>query len=108
MYTVNTDGTVYKMMVKNTVESEIVGYDNLFKSCDYTEIPTYGGMCHEIITGGSPGNTPAWCKDGYAQFDSSYAVWGGYATPVVKANPSDPDYDKEVEDLTEDIICNIQ
>ncbi len=35
-YTVNAEGTVYKFMAKNTVESDDIGYDHPFQSCDRT------------------------------------------------------------------------
>lgn len=95
LYTTNADGTVYKMMVKNTVEFETVDYTNEFKSCDATSGTT--GMCDSTLPANSK---PTHCLDTNSQFQISYAVWGGYANPT---NPTDA----RVEEYTEDIICDL-
>lgn len=99
MYTVNADGTVYKMMIKNTVESEIVTYDHEFKSCQVTNNST--GMCDATHPSN---NLPLWCQAGNAQFQRSYALWGGYANVA----PNVPNANILIERRTEDIICDIQ
>ena len=101
MYTVNNDGSVYKFMSKNTVESEIVDFNHAFKSCDRTELsgvacepahssfpfPTYRcdvGVCDTRYTSnqynGNSLGPPNECFETDPQFQSSYAVWGGTAT----------------------------
>lgn len=64
-YLTNTNGTVYKIMVVRTVESEVVASDHPFKSCDTN------------ICGAN-------CID-----ESSYAVWGGFAIDASAAGGVD-------------------
>ena len=98
VYRVNNEGSVYKLIAMNTVESESVGYNHPLKSCDI--IPTN--------TGAYPGgadvndiNVGGWCAavpssvinsginpklrecatsadGGDGRFDKSYGVWGGF------------------------------
>jgi len=79
VYTTNLDGSVYKFMAKNTVESEIVTVDHPFKSC-------------------AAGCSSSHCQSANSQFETSYAVWGG----LDNSDPSD------IRDNTDQIICNIQ
>lgn len=96
VYTTNADGSVYKFMVKNTVESEVVTVDHPFKSCD---VGSSGAFCNSV----APSNSrPNHCRTGNSQFQSSYAVWGGLDAPAIDSTPA------EVEQNTEDIICEIQ
>lgn len=117
MYVTNTDGSVYKIMAKNTVESEIVDYDNEFKSCDVsnqgqvdcslTSIPKDPpsaakcdvASCDRVKSSGY--NKPNWCTLTNAQFKSSYALWGGYANiPPTAFNAN-----QTIEWNTENVIC---
>ena len=108
MYMVNDNdnGTVYKLMAMNTVESEIVTYSHPLKSCDV--IPTSSGGfpatgSNGIYTGGFCSYTsaisssdplyntePVWCKmsahGGDGRFDISYAVWGGFVAKTGGSN----------------------
>lgn len=93
VYTVNTEGTVYKLMAKNTVESQIVDYAHELKSCDATNSST--GMCDATYPANSK---PNWCQENSVQFRTSFAVWGGYANMAS---------DILVERRTEDIICDV-
>ncbi len=95
VYTTDADGKVYKFMARNTVETDTVDYTHEFKSCDVTT--TGGGIC--VATHPNNG-TPAHCLASSAVFQSSYAVWEGYATP---SNPTPA----RVEQYTEDVICDI-
>lgn len=93
VYATNADGTVYKLMVKGTVETEVVDYDHVFKSCDATDSSV--GMCdatHPTF------NKPIWCQESDTTFQTTYAVWAGYAAA---AN------DALIERYTEDIVCDI-
>lgn len=99
MYTTNASGTVYKIMVKNTVESETVTYAHEFKSCQVTNNST--GMCDATHP---TNNKPTWCVASNAQFQKSYALWGGYAD----VPPTVPNAETLIERRTEDIICDIQ
>jgi prepilin-type N-terminal cleavage/methylation domain-containing protein len=95
VYTTNTDGTVYKIMAKRTVESEVVDYTHKFKSCDVDTANTASLIC--TVT--APTNSkPNHCLETDANFQISYGVWGGFARG---ANAS------AVEQLTEDIVCDI-
>ncbi len=94
VYTTNTAGTVYKLMVKNTVESETIDYTHEFRSCDATNSAT--GACDSTHP---TNNKPNWCQESNTQFQTTYGVWGGYdATPDVVLS----------ERRTEDIICDLQ
>lgn len=123
IYTTNADGSVYKIMAKNTVESEVVDYNNPFKSCDVsglaytscsnTVVPPFNaaeealdhcdaGICdrtHPSL------NKPNHCFESNLLFKTSYAVWGGTATPTVL--PDNSAYYRLIERYTEDIICDI-
>ncbi len=97
-YVTNAEGTVFKLMALNTVESELVTYRHAFKSCDIipdaagnaqvcvggTNCTTVQqvGMCSYVATGPSSGGEPAQCRTGNARFDRSYGVWGGFAPTV--------------------------
>lgn len=97
VYTVNGDGTVYKIMAMNTVENDpLIGsgeykaYTSPYKSCDMkpainqlgevaSEIPGYS-LCYQISTNGSNINdAPEQCRMYNSRFKSSYALWGGFA-----------------------------
>ena len=80
VYTTNSDGSVYKFMVKNTVESDAVTVDHPFRSCS--------DGCNPSISH---------CQSGNSQFRSSYAVWGGLDTSV----------SADIRDNTDQIICDI-
>jgi len=122
MYTTNAEGTVYKMMAKNTVESEEVTKENPFKSCDVTNSggvackPPVGsytcdvGICDRIFSANSyaaQGSSPNECTTSNQQFKTSYGVWGGYATPVSVFSSGTQQYTANMERLTEQILCKI-
>ena len=90
VYTTNTDGTVYKLMAKKTVENEEVDYNHEFKSCDANSAGT--GLCDTPLT-------PSHCQETAVQFQKSYGLWGGFATG---------DDETEVLDNTKDVICDIE
>jgi len=94
VYAVNSEGTVYKIMAKNTVESETVGFSHELKSCDVTN--NNRGICDATHPSN---NRPGHCQSSSDQFQSSYGLWGGYADEVS---------DNFVERRTEDIVCDIQ
>lgn len=96
VYTTNTEGTVYKFMAKNTVESEVVGVKNELKSCELG-----GGACDSVYTTGSK---PAWCDVNNSNFQKTYAVWGGYP---FEPNAGDSNQNR-AERMREAVICNIQ
>jgi prepilin-type N-terminal cleavage/methylation domain-containing protein len=95
VYATNTDGTVYKIEARKTVESEVVSYSHPLKSCEATDSST--GYCDDVYPSGSK---PQWCEEGdpLQRFQTSYAIWGGYANAASQVL---------VERLTEDIICEI-
>lgn len=102
VYTTNTDGTVYKIEAKKTVESEIINWDHPLRSCDVNNPNHYvnnvagNGMCIQVTS--NSGNTPNHCQEYDSTFQTSYALWGGYAAS------SD---DRFVERFTEDIVCAV-
>lgn len=107
-YTTNAAGTVYKLVVMSTVESETVDYFHPFKSCDVRPTGvdnTYSnsditivGMCGRLRNGGGTFNpyqaplhtvaSPHPCSYTNPVFQRTYGVWGGIAplreTPDVK------------------------
>lgn len=93
-YIVNAERSVYKFIIKNTVETETVDYNHSFKSCDASNSGI--GVCDATHPSN---NKPNWCFENNPQFMSSYAVWGGF---VDRTNSV------LVERYTEDIICDIQ
>jgi prepilin-type N-terminal cleavage/methylation domain-containing protein len=105
VYTTNTDGTVYKIMAKRTVESEIVNYSHSFKSCDATDSGTNNcvdsstGICDTTIA--SSNNKPNHCQEGATDFRNTYAVWGGFAKGAAGC------LNGSVEHNTEAIVCDI-
>ena len=93
-YAVNADGSVYKIMALNTVESDVLTYTHPFKSCDIR--PSAAGT-FQFVNGNNI-DTGGWCAFVYPEnsdvdrcqmavdnagvvgrFDRSYAVWGGFA-----------------------------
>jgi prepilin-type N-terminal cleavage/methylation domain-containing protein len=117
VYTVNAARTVYKLMAKRTVESEVVTFAHPLKSCDMSGMgqplcsssnalqpPDPPGllfcdraMCDQVFDGS--GLIPViHCQSGHPDFQTTYAVWGGYA--------SNPNLTTAAR-LTEDIVCEI-
>lgn len=96
VYTTNTDGTVYKLMAKRTVESEVVDYSHPFKSCDVTTSST--GVCDNTYASGS---VPNHCLENNANFRNTYAVWGGFASGLAGTGADSAEHN------TEKIICDI-
>ena len=97
VYTTNSSGTVYKIMAKQTVESELVNYSDPFKSCDATDSST--GICDATITSGA--SKPNHCYENSPIFQSTYALWGGFANGAAGFLVG------SVEHNTELIICDI-
>lgn len=104
VYVTNQQKTVYKIEARKTVEAETVGNLHPLASCEINNPNHIGengrednGMCVNVYSINN-GDTPAWCQEGNSIFQTSYAVWGGYA------NASD---DRGVERQTENIVCAI-
>jgi prepilin-type N-terminal cleavage/methylation domain-containing protein len=87
-YVTNSDGTVYKLIVMNTVGSEVVGYDHPLKSCDINDrfnndnrvVGLCGITCPDsYCTGANQTRLVADhpCNPDTVRFQKSYAVWGG-------------------------------
>lgn len=78
-YKTNSDGTVFKMMISGTVETEhVTTYTHPFKSCDIDRSVAgapgaQGGWCSNVN-----GTLSDWCDITNSRFQTSYAVWGGY------------------------------
>lgn len=72
-YITNADGTVYKLMVSGTVESETVTIDHPLKSCDIisTTASLSNGWCSVASFSGR-------CTNSSVTFQKSYGAWGGY------------------------------
>jgi prepilin-type N-terminal cleavage/methylation domain-containing protein len=104
-YITNTNGTVYKVIAMNTVESELVNYNHALKSCDIrpdaigrlqnmgaTGVDTSGWCETATVEARDPAGSPATsvgqiahCRmssgtnldNGNGRFERSYAAWGG-------------------------------
>lgn len=92
-YLTNSDRSVFKLYAWQSVESETVTYGNEFASCDLYAGGTLGLCANVHFTGNT---TPNWCQQSNDQFQSSYAVWGGFA---------DGGNDTIREENTEDVVC---
>lgn len=124
IYTTNADGTVYKLMVKKTVETETVTVDHQYESCD---ISTSGSVlcepddppapnscdlaiCDRVFTANSyvaQTSKPNECEPTSLQFQTSYGVWGGYGVPNTIFIYGTESYRANTERLTEAIACKI-
>jgi prepilin-type N-terminal cleavage/methylation domain-containing protein len=91
-YVTNAAGSVYKVMVMNTVESDTLSYSHEFKSCDIR--PASNGA-YQFVNGNGI-DTGGWCAyvfpensdvprcktgadGGDGRFDRSYGIWSGFA-----------------------------
>ncbi len=129
VYRTNTDGTVYKIMAMNTVESDPLlngsgqnfpAYTHPFKSCDVvariqptgvadTRQSTYS-LCYQSSIGPTqPGPVIAQCESTYDRFRNSYALWGGFApllgTTIPDSNPNLTSQERYALKDTVDVIC---
>jgi len=75
-YITNTEGTVYKLMAMNSVESEMVDYRHPLKSCDVRG--TQSGVTTTIIANNNP-DLGGWCRRVFTDVVNS---------PTVPNNPS--------------------
>lgn len=112
VYTVNADGSVYKLMAFRSVESEEVGYDHPLFHCDYNGTTDPSQVC--LTAAFTSNNLPQWCNFTAGNATNreiarrSYGVWGGFATPTnVNLQPGSAGYRNSVEQLTENVICAI-
>jgi prepilin-type N-terminal cleavage/methylation domain-containing protein len=111
-YVTNADASVYKLVARKTVESEIVDYTHPMRSCDVKATgagnrPVWPqvdilqvGLCGRIREPGAVGTFVTrypWeaqvasissCNDTDPMFTTSYGVWGGFAPlQATAANP---------------------
>ncbi len=81
VYAVNVDGTVYKIMALNTVESEVVSTNHSLYRCGTGDITSAGHECQAYPTGfggSSMNSTLPQCKT-ESQYSNDYAIFGGYS-----------------------------
>ncbi|HEY0964540.1 MAG TPA: type II secretion system protein [Candidatus Paceibacterota bacterium] len=95
VYAVNSQGTVYKVVAKMTVESNVVTEQHPMRSCDINP-----GMCDQ--TYGAGGSTPNHCDPSNTNFQRSFAVWGGF-----EPNPSVAPGHVYADRYTEAITCDL-
>jgi type II secretion system protein G len=81
-YVTNTDGTSYKVMALNSVESETVTANHPFKRCENSG----AGIC----------GTSGVCAPSNSSYQKTYALWGGFA---------DGADDAAVKTATAQVIC---
>jgi prepilin-type N-terminal cleavage/methylation domain-containing protein len=100
VYRTNADGSVYKLMAMNTVEADerlqqangtdLEGLNHPLRSCDVSGRINAGtglveaylaaySICHSIYNGVTYPTQPQ-CRENNARFQSSYGVWGGFAS----------------------------
>lgn len=119
VYVTNNDQEVYKLMAKNTVESETVVIGDEFQSCAVSGLAWTSCAESDILPAINLAldrcdaascdrtypsyNRPNHCSPSSAQFQTSYGLWGGYAF----VDPNNSNHDVLVERYTEDIICDI-
>ncbi len=87
-YVTDSSGSVYKLVILQTVEKELVTYRHSFKSCDIRVgnsggSLTSGSTDREVIgwcgrTAQAGNGLPSSCNEANSPFRNSYGVWGGY------------------------------
>lgn len=112
-YIVNSEGSVYKLVALNTVESEIglITHKHPLKSCDI-RVDNDGGS---LVSGSQDREVIGWCgrvapsnnlaascNEVTAPFNNSYGVWGGFAKKVSETCATNNT--NCVKDTT-DVIC---
>lgn len=110
VYTTNTEGSVYIIKARTTVESETVGYEHPFKSCPSNNATGVNGdICDAMATTNNGGNRPAWCRTTSTLFQTSYGVWGGWADePFGYVHLGQPGGHARAQELTERVACMIE
>ncbi len=113
VYTVNTAGTVYKIMALNTVEADTLlrpqppalpsprAFSHPFRSCAMEVMPDtvsympQNSLCHRVPDGHGGLSTfpPTQCQYSNLRFQSSYALWGGFAFDNASGGDGRPLYD---------------
>lgn len=109
VYAVDSAGTVYKLMAKDTVEAEIVTSASEFRRCDSVPItrppnmtgPASVGLCVGVISNG--GSTPNQCQTNNSGYQKSFALTGGWATKTNTNNIFNSE--NSMLDLTQRIVC---
>ncbi len=103
VYITNSDGTVFKFMARSSVEAEIVGLGHPLQSCDLRDLAANtiraAGWCRFA----DGGDLPSQCDPQGDRFQTSYAVWGGFAAEIdvgVTANNNSAE-----AQLTTAVIC---
>jgi hypothetical protein len=89
-------------MARITVESEIVTLEHQFKSCDVNATAANDVMCDVTLP---TNNRPPHCQIFSPIFQRTYAVWGGFVVPTIA--PGSAAYNLQVEQFTEDVICDV-
>jgi hypothetical protein len=85
MYVVNAAGTVYKLMAKNTVESEVVTIGHPFQSCDRINLGLIAcspgaAPDNRVIVGGIEYCQPAMCNAMAVALPATTVTVGGQTT----------------------------
>lgn len=97
-YYVNALGTSYKMIAYRSVESEVVDYTHALKGCDSTDSSI--GACDATSPAGPwLGSAPTKCDKTDANFQKTYALWGGY--------PNEPFTGARSEEEVEKVVCQL-
>lgn len=132
VYRTNAEGTVYKFVSRNSVETETVTYTSDFAACDVLddgfgnifESPVAGSCQSSVLPSVTPTPEGSWCgyavcniyyvNPGYqrpatdcfsSNINRSYAVWGGYANPADVGGAATDEV--RVERGTEQVICDM-
>ena len=92
MYRTNTNGTVYKLVARNTVETETLNYESEFKACDVVQVQPGNAQYQNAVGGACPSSAqpfvtsiPEGTRCGYAicnVYSISLNGSGGYQYPA--------------------------
>jgi general secretion pathway protein G len=104
-YLTNTDGTVYKFIAYRTVETEVVDYEHEFKICDTDNTASLEPICAQVRSYSN--SRPPHCNQSNSAFQTSYAIWGGFAEPNVYARVGSTVYNRQIDEGTENVVCMI-
>ena len=110
VYATNVEGSAYIMKARLTVESETIGYDHPFKSCDTDNSSSLGPVCNKLSSN-LGGSRPAWCATGHPTFDTSFGIWGGVAEEQygwIHVGYPFPGAHPRAQESTEEVRCIIE
>jgi prepilin-type N-terminal cleavage/methylation domain-containing protein len=115
VYRTNANGTVYKIKAQRTVEADVISHTHEFKACDIRVASNpdgslVSGSTNREVIGwcgrafdGSGASMPITCNSSTADWQDSYAVWGGFEAK--RAGVDTNSNNTVVVQDTTDVIC---